>query len=61
MEQFYAHLEKILIQIDFLKPSNPKKLLQRLRRLFNRARLETTEINILRGILTHIGVNRDGN
>ena len=60
IEQFYAHLEKILIQIDFLKPSNPKKLLQRLRRLFNRARLETTEINILRGILTHIGVNRDG-
>lgn len=53
-ELFYAHLEQVLIQIDFLKPSNPKRLLQRLRRLFNRARLESTEINILRGILTHI-------
>ena len=59
MAQFYAHLEKILIQIDFLKPSNPKKLLHRLRRLFNRARLETTEVNILRGIMTHIGAVRD--
>ena len=58
MAQFYAHLEKILIQIDFLKPSNPKKLLQRLRRLFNRAHLETTEVNILRGILTHIEAKR---
>lgn len=58
IEQFYTHLEKILIQIDFLKPSNPKKLLQRLRRLFNRAHLETTEVNILRGILTHIETKR---
>jgi tRNA (cytidine32/uridine32-2'-O)-methyltransferase len=44
----------VLIAIDFLKPSNPRKLQQRLRRLFNRARIETTEMNILRGILTHI-------
>lgn len=58
MEQFYTHLEKTLIQIDFLKPSNPKKLLQRLRRLFNRAHLETTEVNILRGILTQIEAKR---
>lgn len=58
IEQFYDHLEQVLIQIDFLKPSNPRKLLQRLRRLFNRSRLETTEINILRGILTQIQVTR---
>lgn len=61
MELFYTHLEKTLIEIDFLKPSNPRKLLQRLRRLFNRARLETTEVNILRGILTQIEVSRNGN
>ena len=54
VEQFHAHLESLLVTIDFLKLSNPKRLLQRLRRLFNRAKLETKEINILRGILTHI-------
>lgn len=54
VEQFYTHLRNVLLAIDFLKPSNPKRLLQRLRRLFNRAKLETMEVNILRGILTHI-------
>lgn len=54
VEQFYSHLEDVLIAIDFLKPSNPKKLLQRLRRLFNRTRLEAVEVKILRGILTNI-------
>ncbi len=54
VELFYAHLREVLLAIDFLKPSNPKKLLQRLRRMFNRTKLECMEINILRGILTHI-------
>lgn len=51
---FYEHLETVLIAIDFLKLSNPKRLQQKLKRLFNRAKLEAMEVNILRGILTHI-------
>jgi len=58
IERFYAHLNQVLIEIDFLKPSNPKRLMQRLRRLFNRARLESMEVNILRGILTQIQSSR---
>lgn len=54
IELFYEHLKELLIAIDFLKLSNPKKLLQRLRRLFNRVKLEQSEVNILRGILTHL-------
>ncbi|MFZ4076859.1 MAG: RNA methyltransferase [Legionellaceae bacterium] len=54
IEQFHEHLASLLIKIDFLKASNPKRLLQRLRRLFNRTQLESKEINILRGILTHL-------
>lgn len=54
VEKFYTHLQEILVAIDFLKPSNPKKLMQRFRRLFNRTQLESTEVNILRGMLTHI-------
>ena len=54
VEQFYSHLRDVMVAIDFLKPSNPKKLMQRLRRLFNRTQLESVEINILRGILTHL-------
>ena len=54
VEQFYTHLSKLLVAVDFLKLSNPKKLLQRLRRMFNRIKLEHLEVSILRGILTHI-------
>lgn len=51
---FYQHLHRVLIGIGFLKASNPKRLLHRLRRLFNRSQLEKSEVNILRGILTHM-------
>lgn len=53
VERFYAHLEKVLVQINFLKASNIK-VLSRLRRLFNRAALEQVEVQMLRGILTQI-------
>jgi TrmH family RNA methyltransferase len=52
MERFYAHLEYALVELDFLDPHNPRHLMRRLRRLFNRARPDTNEMNILRGILS---------
>lgn len=52
MERFYQHLEQALVDIRFLNPEQPKKLMMRLRRLFNRSRPDQNEINILRGILT---------
>ena len=52
MERFYQHLEQVLVEIDFMDPDYPRRLLPRLRRLFNRARPDDVELNILRGILT---------
>ncbi|KTD24769.1 RNA methyltransferase [Legionella lansingensis] len=55
IEQFYDHLQAVMIAIKFLKPTRPtKRLLQRIRRIFNRAKLEYMEVTILRGILSHI-------
>jgi len=51
IELFYSHLERTLLDIGFLNPKEPKRLMQRMRRLFARARLEHEEVNILRGIL----------
>jgi tRNA (cytidine32/uridine32-2'-O)-methyltransferase len=51
MEGLFSHLERTLLDIRFLNPKQPKKLMMRLRRLFNRARPDQNEINILRGIL----------
>jgi tRNA (cytidine32/uridine32-2'-O)-methyltransferase len=55
MERFYTHLEETLVALDFLDRSNPRMLMRRLRRLYNRARPDTNEVNILRGILTAAG------
>jgi len=54
MERFFDHLEGVMIRADFLDPKKPKKLMLRLRRLFNRARPDQQEMNILRGILTAV-------
>ena len=44
------HWEQTLVQLDFLDPNAPKKLIARLRQLTNRAVLSRTEVDILRGV-----------
>jgi len=58
MEGFYGHLQATLIGIEFLNPEAPRKLMTRLRRLFNRARPDKMEVNILRGMLSAVQKNR---
>jgi tRNA/rRNA methyltransferase len=50
IDGMFEHLEQGLVEIGFLDPAQPKKLMSRLRRLFARTRLEAEEVNILRGI-----------
>lgn len=54
MEHFFDHLEETLVQVDFHDPDNPRQLMTRLRRMFNRIRLDQMEVNILRGFLSAI-------
>ncbi len=54
MERFYAHLEEVLVQIEFLNPAAPRQLMRRLRRMYNRLHPDDNEMNILRGILTAV-------
>ena len=51
LEHLYKHFEDSLITIGFLDPEQPKNLMRRLRRLFNRAELDRNELQILHGIL----------
>lgn len=44
------HWQQALLQIGYLDPAAPKKLLPRLRRLLQRAELTQDEVHILRGI-----------
>ncbi len=52
LERYLVHLEETLYDINFLRAEAPKKLMLRLRRLYQRTRLDEMEVNILRGILT---------
>lgn len=54
VEGLIAHLEQTMIAVGFLDPENPRHLIRRMRRLFNRARVEKTEVNILRGVLSAV-------
>ena len=55
-----AHWEEALVDVGFLDPAAPKKLMPRLNQLFNRARLTPEEIHILRGIAKAMGDAKRG-
>ncbi|NCP63866.1 MAG: tRNA (cytosine(32)/uridine(32)-2'-O)-methyltransferase TrmJ [Paraglaciecola sp.] len=54
LEAFYSHLEQTLLKTNFIKPQHPGMVMAKLRRIFNRARPDEQEFNILRGILASI-------
>jgi tRNA/rRNA methyltransferase len=44
------HWQQALVDVGFLDPQTPRKLMPRLHQMFNRARLTQEEVHILRGI-----------
>lgn len=52
LERFYMHLQQSLTDSGFIVRQHPGQVMNKLRRLFNRARPEDNELNILRGILS---------
>ena len=55
VQRFYDHLEQVLVETRFLDPANPRLLMRRLMRLFNRVQLTDNEVKILRGFLSAVG------
>ena len=54
MTYFYDHLEQSMIDVGFLNPQQPRKLMRRLKSLFNLAHLDENEVSILRGFLATV-------
>ncbi len=52
MQHFYEHLQRVMLNTGFLDPDNPRHLMRRVRRYFERNRPKASELNILRGILS---------
>jgi len=55
LERLYGHLEQVMNEVDFRdRTQSGTHLMGRIRRMFNRAELDSNEVNILRGILTAV-------
>lgn len=57
--RLFTHLEEVLLRMSFMDKDNPKQVMTRLRRLFNRAAMDKMEVNILRGILAQVEKHLD--
>jgi tRNA/rRNA methyltransferase len=51
MEALFAHFESAMVASGYLDPQRPGRLMERMRRLFGRTRLERSEVKALRGML----------
>ena len=52
VEAMLEHLEQVLAEVGFVDPTNPGQVFVRFRRLFNRLRLDETEVKMLRGLFS---------
>ncbi|NVK40963.1 MAG: RNA methyltransferase [Oceanospirillaceae bacterium] len=60
IERMFDHLERTLVEVEFLDPENPRQLMPRMRRLLLRAVPDKVEVNVLRGILTAVNKKTRG-
>ena len=59
LARLYAHWEEVMDEVDFRdRTSSGVHLMNRVRRMFQRAELDKNEVNILRGFLTSIQQKR---
>lgn len=54
MESLFAQMGTSLQKIGFLNTQNPEHIMRSMRRIFFRAKLDSREVSILRGMLTQI-------
>lgn len=51
MVRFFARVERLLVTKGHLDPAEPRRLMERIRVIFNRTRLSRTEVDLLHGVL----------
>ena len=59
VEELIEHLESVLVSSSFLDADNPGQTMTRLRRLLTRLRPDVTEVQMLRGVLSHLDGKKD--
>lgn len=59
LQHFFVHLEETLRELNFLKNTCPRKMMQRMRRLYSRVVLERREVRLLRGMFSAMTRDKD--
>jgi len=54
LEGYYQHLESVLLEIGYLLPHTAPVKMEKFRRLYNKANLQSEEVAMLRGILRQV-------
>ncbi|MGD1919959.1 MAG: RNA methyltransferase [Pleurocapsa sp.] len=54
LEGYYQHLEDVLLEIGYLQPHTVPVKMEKFRRLYNKANLQSEEVAMLRGILRQV-------
>lgn len=54
LEALIRHWDEVLEELEYLDPTNPGRVMTRFRRLFMRAGMDETEVQMLRGLLSQI-------
>jgi tRNA (cytidine32/uridine32-2'-O)-methyltransferase len=54
LENFYEHFETTFAESGFIRLHHPGAIMSKVRRMFNRTRLESQELAILRGMLSSV-------
>ena len=54
LEHMYAHLESTMVDTGYLDPDNPRMMMTRFRRLFNRSALNRSEVQLMRGLFASL-------
>ena len=54
LEHMYKHLESTMVDTGYLDPDNPRMMMLRFRRLFNRVALNRSEVQLMRGLFASL-------
>ncbi|WP_168203995.1 RNA methyltransferase [Aliikangiella coralliicola] len=57
LNNFYSHLEELLIERNYIRPEQQSDTLKKLRTLINRAEPSAKEVNLLRGMIKALSRN----
>lgn len=59
LQNFYQRLETLLTKLEYIRPNRPSRTMERIKKLFDRTRVEKKELRLLQGLITRFDEKTD--